>query len=59
MLAKIWYTRIIAGTKSFVECPDRYKEDVIQFLKDAVKFNLDGVSELRFKEITGMEYKED
>ena len=57
MLAKIWYTRIIAGTKSFIECPDRYKENVIQLFKDAVKFGLDGVSELRFKEITGITVK--
>ena len=53
-MAKIWRNRLIAGTQVFENCPDKYKDAVIELLREDV---LNGViTEERFKEITGMDY---
>lgn len=31
--AKIWRNRIEAGTKTFQECPERYRADVLTFMR--------------------------
>lgn len=33
-MAKTWTNRIIAGTKLFSQCPERYQEDVKELLKE-------------------------
>ena len=33
-MAKIWRNRIEGGTKTFEECPDRYKDDVLQLIDE-------------------------
>lgn len=39
-MAKIWTNRIIAGTKLFSQCPERYQEDVKEILKEKVAENI-------------------
>ena len=36
-MANIWRNRIWAGTKTFDECPDRYKDDVEVLMRQDVK----------------------
>lgn len=36
-MPKIWRNRIIAGTKSYSECPERYKVDVKKLLRQDVE----------------------
>lgn len=38
-MAKTWTNRIIAGTKLFSQCPERYQEDVKENLKKRVANN--------------------
>ena len=33
-MAKIWINRIIARTKKYSDCPLRYKDDVLNLLKE-------------------------
>lgn len=51
-MAKIWRNRLIAGTQVFSECPEQYRNDVIDLLKQEVaEGNIDAA---KFEEITGM-----
>lgn len=53
-MAKIWRNRLIAGTQVFEDCPDKYKDKVLELLREDV---LNGViTEERFKEITGQDW---
>lgn len=38
-MAVVWRNRILAKTKLFSECPDRYKEKVEELLKNEVLEN--------------------
>ena len=52
-MAKIWRNRIIAGTQKFKDCPNRYKDKVIELLKEDVKNKV--ITAEKYKEITGEE----
>ena len=53
-MAKIWRNRIEGGTKTFEECTDRYKDDVLQLMQQDVETGK--LSKERYKELTGMDY---
>lgn len=53
-MAKIWRNRLIAGTQSFEDCPDKYKEAVVALLREDVANGV--ITAERFKEITGRDY---
>ncbi len=53
-MAKIWRNRLIAGTQSFDDCPDKYKSAVIALLRNDVVHGV--INKERFKEITGQDY---
>ena len=55
-MAKIWRNRIEGGTKTFKECPDRYKEDVLELMQQDVENGK--ISKEKYKELTGMDYPE-
>ena len=55
-MAKIWRNRIEGGTKAFEECPDRYKEEVLELIQQDVQKGK--ISKEKYKELTGMEYPE-
>ena len=53
-MAKIWKNRIIAGTQKFEDCPDRYKNEVLELMrKDVEKGDL---TPEKFEELTGIKY---
>ena len=55
-MAKIWRNRIIAGTKHFADCPERYKDEVLVLLRAEVeKGNL---TPEMFEELTGEPFGE-
>lgn len=35
-MAKIWRNRIWAGTKTYKECPERYRADVLDLMRQDV-----------------------
>lgn len=53
-MAKIWKNRIVAGTQIFTDCPDRYKDKVIELLQQDVKD--EKITAERYKELTGLDY---
>ena len=53
-IAKIWRNRLEAGTQKWVDCPERYRVDVMMLLKEDVRNGK--ITEERYKEITGEEY---
>ena len=53
-MAKIWRNRLIAGTQSFSDCPEKYKDAVIALLREDVANGV--ITAKRFKEITGIDY---
>lgn len=53
-MAKIWRNRIIAGDKTYEECPTRYKAQVITLLRADVANGV--ITEEQFEEITGEPY---
>nr|DAJ79369.1 MAG TPA: Dolichol-phosphate mannosyltransferase subunit [Caudoviricetes sp.] len=53
-MAKVWKNRIEAGAQKFSDCPERYKEDVLQLLREDVDKNV--ISEDRFYVLTGFVY---
>ena len=53
-MAKIWRNRIIAGDKLFANCPEKYKNDVLNLLKGDVSSDI--ISSERFEELTGEKY---
>lgn len=53
-MANIWRNRIWAGTKTYAECPARYKSDVLSLMIQDV---VDGKhTEEEFEEKTGQPY---
>lgn len=50
-MAKIWRNRIIAGDKTFNECPNRYKAQVLALLRADVANGV--ITPEQFEEITG------
>ena len=55
-MAKIWRNRIEGGTKTFEECPDRYKDDVLELMQQDVETGK--ISKEEYTELTGMDYPE-
>lgn len=56
-IAKIWRNRIWAETRTFQECPDKYKTDVEMLMREDVasgKYTAE-----KFEELTGIPYGED
>ena len=53
-MAKIWRNRIVGETKTFEQCPDRYKGEVLELMrKDVANGDL---SAEKFEAITGLTY---
>ena len=53
-MAKIWRNRIIAGDQLFENCPQKYRNQVLELLRQDVA---DGViSAEQFEELTGQPY---
>lgn len=55
-MAKIWRNRIIAGDKTYEECPKKYKSQVLALLKADVESGV--ITAQEFEEITGQPYEE-
>ena len=53
-MANVWRNRIWAGTKTFDECPDRYKDDVEKLMREDVAKGKHTPEE--FEEKTGIPY---
>lgn len=56
-MAKIWRNRIIAGDKTYAECPQRYKAQVLALLRQDVENGVITADE--FEELTGQPYNEE
>ena len=54
-MAKIWRNRIIAGDKTYEECPVRYKTQVLALLRADVENGV--ITAEQFEEITGQPYE--
>lgn len=50
-IAKIWRNRLEAGTQKWVDCPERYRVDVLALLKEDVDSGKITVED--FEKITG------
>lgn len=55
-MANIWRNRIWARTKTYAQCPARYKADVIALMREDVADGLHTVAE--FEELTDEPYEE-
>ena len=55
-MANIWRNRIWAGTKTFDECPTRYKDDVEALMRQDVADGKHTAEE--FEEKTGIPYED-
>ena len=55
-MPKIWRNRIIAGDKTYAECPARYKNQVLALLREDVANGV--ISAEQFEELTGIPYEE-
>ena len=54
-MSKIWRNRIIAGDKTYQECPQRYKAQVLALVRLDVQ---DGtITAEQFEELTGQPYE--
>ena len=51
-MPKIWYNRIVAGTKTLSECPERYREGVLALLRADVESG--AMMPERYEELTGV-----
>ena len=54
-MAKIWRNRIIARTKHYEDCPEKYKATVLALLKQDVKNGV--ITAEEFEEFTGEPYE--
>lgn len=54
-MARIWKNRIVGETKTFEQCPDRYKDGVLKLMREDVA-NGD-LSAEKFEELTGVKYE--
>ena len=55
-MAKIWRNRIIAGDKTYDECPQRYKSQVLALLRQDVENGV--ITAEQFEELTGQPYEQ-
>lgn len=55
-MPKIWRNRIIAGTKTYAQCPARYKDQVKELLKHDVEQAV--ISPERYEELVGEPYNQ-
>lgn len=55
-MAKVWRNQIIAGNKTFEECPARYKPQVLTLLREDVVNGV--ITAEQFEELTGQPYEE-
>jgi len=53
-MARLWKDRIIAGARTYAECPLRYKEAVLELLRLDVENNK--ISKEKFEELTNIPY---
>ena len=53
-MAKIWRNRIEAGTKTFEECPAKYKADVLALMRQDVENGV--ITKEEFESLTGEVY---
>lgn len=53
-MPKIWRNCILRKTKFYVNCPDQYKSDVLNLLKDDVSSGI--ITSDEFFELTGVVY---
>ena len=53
-MPKIWYNRIVAGTKTLSECPERYRDGVVALLRADV--DKGAMTPERYEELTGEPY---
>ena len=53
-MAKIWRNRILAGDKTFNECPIRYRQQVLALLRNDVENNI--ITAEEFEDLTGIPY---
>lgn len=53
-MAKIWRNRIEAGDQLFENCPDRYKQGVLDLMRQDVANGI--ITAERFEELTGEPY---
>ena len=60
-MIKIWRNRIWAGTQKLINCPDRYKNDVIKMMKQDLNDKIYTIETLknlvREEKLTKDEYK--
>lgn len=56
-MAKIWRNRIIARTKHYEDCPEKYKATVLALLKQDVKNGV--ITAEEFEEFTGEPYEDE
>ena len=60
-MAKIWRNCIEAGTKDFVDCPERYQEDVLAIMREDVAAGImtkkGKMTPELFEELTGIAYE--
>lgn len=54
-MERIWKNRIIAGTRTYMGCPDQYKDGVELLLREDVEKGILSVD--RFEELTGIEFQ--
>ena len=55
-MAKIWRNQILAGHKTYAECPTRYKAQVLALLRQDVVNGV--ITAEQFEELTGQPYEE-
>ena len=60
-MPKIWRNCIEAGTKEFVDCPERYQEEVLAIMRqDVVDGRMTEFGKMTpelFEELTGVSYE--
>ena len=55
-MSKIWRNRIEAGDQLFKNCPEKYRKDVLNFMRADVKKEI--ITAEKFEELTGIPYEE-
>jgi len=53
-IAKIWRNRIEAGTQSFSDCPEKYKDMVLDLMREDVQIGK--ITAEEFEALTGEPY---
>lgn len=55
-MPKIWRNRIEAGDQKFADCPQKYKNQVLELMRQDVKDGI--ITAEQFEELTGIPYEE-